>query len=151
MIIPEPPTLDPLLKLATASTSIRAVRPRDWLSHLVLGALFGALTGSGISLVLNPPLFLRGDGLWHSGSNSMLDWIFALSYRTVLSVWGIMNSEGKVELRWPAWAGDVKLHQATQWGATDGWLVVTATPMLHGDHYILRVDVTDTGRFFRLL
>jgi hypothetical protein len=68
-----------------------AVRPRDWLSHILLGVILGALAASVISVLLSPPWFLRGHEPWQGGSILALEWIHAICYRAVLSYWGILG------------------------------------------------------------
>jgi len=90
LIIPEPAMIEAGLKPESGVAPSYAVRPRDWLSHILLGVMLGALAGSVVSLWRNPPMFLR-DELWQGGSNLALEWIHAICYRAVLSFWGILG------------------------------------------------------------
>ena len=92
MIIPQPPRIEARPNTERGIASTRAVRPRDWLAHIVLGAMLGAFAGSVISLWRSPPLFLRGDELWQGGSNLVLEWIHTICNRAVFSFWGILGA-----------------------------------------------------------
>jgi hypothetical protein len=92
LIIPQPPMIDNRPKPESGVAPSYAVRPRDWLAHILLGVILGALAASLISLLLSPPWFLRGDELWHAGSNLVLEWIHAICYRAVFSFWGILGA-----------------------------------------------------------
>jgi hypothetical protein len=92
LIVPQPGMVEARPKPESGVAPTCAVRPRDWLSHIVLGVILGALAGSVISLWRSPPIFLRGDELWQGGSNLVFDWIQAICFRSVFSFWGIAGA-----------------------------------------------------------
>lgn len=53
-------------------------------------------------------------------------------------------------LSWPQWAGNLDLYTSTNLASPSAWTLVTNSPVISNNQFILTLPMTNTGQFYRL-
>ena len=61
-----------------------------------------------------------------------------------------LPSSNALRLAWPASSGSFNLYSASPLNAPVGWTLVTDSPVLLGDQWVVTLSVTDSASFYRL-
>ena len=53
-------------------------------------------------------------------------------------------------LSWPQWAGNLDLYTSTNLASPSAWTLITNSPVISNNQFILTLPMTNTGQFYRL-